>query len=103
METVLPSPTAFGHISVCMASICLGILATTLAQEAESNHMQENMAATCFPGNVREAASPLLILEAQLAGSYAHPCLCLAKICVYVLTEVISLLKCTMQWHWVYL
>lgn len=39
VETVLLSPTACGHISVCMASICLDILATTLAQEAESNHM----------------------------------------------------------------
>lgn len=39
VETVLPSPTACGHISVCMANICLGGLATTLAQEAEFNHM----------------------------------------------------------------
>lgn len=39
VETVLLSSTACGHISVCMASICLGILATTLAQEAEFNHM----------------------------------------------------------------
>lgn len=39
MWKLCPCPTACGHISICMASICLGVLATTLAQEAESNHM----------------------------------------------------------------
>lgn len=34
--TVLPSPAACGHVSVCMANICLGSLAATLPRRLNS-------------------------------------------------------------------
>lgn len=89
--TVLPSPAACGHVSVCMANICMGSLAATLAQEAEFNHMYWNMAAICFLSSSVEAASTLLILEAQ-ASWQLHTEGCVLQRYVCALIEVRSTL-----------